>query len=153
MKALGLFFLAFTFTHCLAADTPTQKYVRKPEVMSVRIGGAFGQSYEIAYDRRELRYYEATSSFLIREAKAKIIRPSEEEWQAFYDDLERIKAWKWKRYYEQPEIQDGTVWSAVIVYASRAPHDVVSSGSNAYPPNFQDFLAAVQKLIGGKTFR
>jgi hypothetical protein len=41
----------------------------------------------------------------------------------------------------------------VIIYPTEQPRELVSSGSNAYPPNFDKFLRAVRKLIGGKTFK
>jgi hypothetical protein len=127
--------------------------VIKPEVISVEIGGMYGASYEITYDRRTLRYYSGQNGFLPEKAKPTIIKPSDEQWQAFFDELDQMNAWKWKRYYINPKEHDGTAWSVVVSYPLQGSRDVLSSGSNAYPPNFQQFLAAVRKLIGGREFR
>jgi len=117
------------------------------------IGGAFGESYEITYDERQLRYYSAKTFLVLQAKKPVIIKPTDKQWQTFFEDLERIKAWKWKRDYTNPNEHDGTSWRAFISYETREPRDLVSSGSNAYPKDFDAFLAAIRKLIGGKKFQ
>ena len=129
------------------------KFVQKPEFMSLRIGGAFGKSFEIIYDRRELRYFAADNQFLLSEAKPVLIKPSDQEWEDFFKKLDSLKVWKWKRHYIDPDMSDGTTWEAFISYSFLEPKDLISYGSNAYPPDFRSFLSAVSKLIGGRDFR
>jgi hypothetical protein len=153
MISLSLLALLSLFAPQLRAEDPKPNtIVYRPVAMSVMIGGAFGKSYEITYDERKLRYYSAKNFFELKATKAVVVEPTEEQWQEFFDALEEQKVWKWKRRYENTAIADGTSWRAVISYPTRDPRDVVSSGSNAYPPNFKAFLAAVRKLIGERKF-
>ena len=152
MKTFLLLFLLCLCLPTLPAGETKPTSVHKPNVISVMIGGAFGQSYEITYDERELRYYAARNFFELKTARPVVIHPSDREWQAFFGELERLKAWKWQRHYLNPTVADGTYWRAVVTYSTREARDVVSTGSNAYPPGFKPFLAAIRKLIGGKKF-
>jgi hypothetical protein len=137
---------------CVPASPQGKAFVWKPEVISLRVGGAFGPSYEVTYDRRELRYYAAKNMFGLRDAKPVVIRPTDAQWDAFFSELDRLDVWGWKRRYEDPQIADGTSWRAVIVYSTQQPRALVSSGSNAYPANFGAFRQAVRKLIGDRKF-
>ena len=152
MKTFLLLFLLCLCLPTLGAGEAKPTSVHKPDVMSVMIGGAFGQSYQITYDERELRYYAARNFFELKTAQPVVIQPTDREWQTFYVELERLNAWKWQRHYLNPTVADGTSWRAVVSYPTREARDVVSTGSNAYPPGFKPFLAAVRKLIGGKKF-
>jgi hypothetical protein len=153
MKTLTIFAIIWMFLQPLrGADEPKPRFVQKPTLISLMIGGAFGPSYEVTYDQRELRYYAAKDFFTLRKARPIIIRPTGEQWQAFFNELEKRKAWKWRRNYTNPDVQDGTSWRAFISYETRDARDLVSSGSNAYPADFKMFLAAVRSLIGGRAF-
>jgi hypothetical protein len=136
-----------------AAPQDKVAFVWKPNVISTQIGGAFGQSYEVTFDRRELRYYSAKNMFELGETKAVVVRPTDKQWEAFFDDLDRLDVWSWKGRYDNPGVADGTSWSAVIVYQTQKRRALVSSGSNAYPENFKGYLSAVRKLIGDREFR
>ena len=152
MKTFALLSIVWMFLQPIHAEEQKPKFVYKPTVMSVMIGGAFGQSYEVTYDQRELRYYSAKNFFALKTATPVVIKPTDEQWQAFFDELEKRKVWKWKRDYTNPDVHDGIYWRAFISYETRDARDLVSSGSNAYPTDFKAFLAAVRKLIGEKTF-
>lgn len=152
MKTLTLLSIVWLLLQPLHAADPKPTLADKPTVMSVMIGGAFGRSYEVTYDGRELRYYAVKNFFDLKTKKAVVIKPTDAQWQALFDELERIKAWKWKRDYTNPNVFDGTSWRAIVSYETSDPCDLVSYGSNSYPPDFKAFLAAIQKLIGGKKF-
>lgn len=147
---LPILLIAFLTAPCLRAEP--EKYVIKPEIMRLFIGGFEGPSYEVLYDGRELRYYAADNMFALRTAKPKIIKPSPEQWQAFFDELEALHVWSWKDRYEDPGTADGTVCSSIIVYPTRDRRALVSSGSNQFPDNYPDFLKTVRKLIGDLPF-
>jgi hypothetical protein len=151
-KTLALLAVVWIFIQPIRAGEPKPNFVQKPTIMSVMIGGAFGQSYEVTYDERELRYYSAKNFFELRTTKPIIIKPSNEQWQTFFDELERMKAWKWKRDYTNPNVDDGVSWRAFISYETRDARDLVSRGSNAFPTDFKAFLAAVRKVIADKKF-
>ena len=152
MKTLTFLSIVWLLLQPLHAEDQKPTFVDKPTVMSVMIGGAFGQSYEVTYDGRELRYYSAKNFFDLKTKKARVIKPTDAQWQSFSDELERINAWKWKRDYTNPKMHDGVSWRAIVSYETSDARDLVSYGSNSYPPDFKAFLAAIQKLIGGKKF-
>ena len=152
MKAIVLLSVICLCLQPLRAEEPKPKFVYKPNVISVMIGGAFGQSYEVTYDGRELRYYSAKDFFELKTVKPVVIKPTDEQWQTFFDELEKSRVWEWKRDYFDPNTADGTSWRAFVSYPTRDARDLVSSGSNAYPSDFKAFLAAVRKLIGGRKF-
>jgi hypothetical protein len=152
MKPFALLAVIWMFLQPIRAEEPKPKFVQKPTVMSVLIGGAFGQSYEVTYDERELRYYSAKNFFELKTTKPVIIKPTDQQWQTFFDELERMKAWKWKRDYTNPNVHDGVSWRAFISYETRDARDLVSRGSNAFPTDFKAFLAAVRNLIGDRKF-
>jgi hypothetical protein len=53
-------------------------------------------------------------------------------------------AWIWKARYDDLEILDGTQWEISIRHGARS---IATLGSNRYPHEFQQFLAAVEALI------
>ncbi len=94
-----------------AAPQDKAAFVWKPNVISTQIGGAFGQSYEVTFDRRELRYYSAKNMFELSETKAVVMRPTDKQWEAFFDELDRLDVWSWKGRYDNPGVADGTSWT------------------------------------------
>ena len=148
LPTLLLLLLASSF---LQAES--EKFVWKPLLMRLFIGGFDGSSYEIIYDGRDLRYFAAENMFLLQTTKPQIIKPGREQWQSFFNELNALRVWDWKGRYEEPNVKDGTVWSCIIVYETQDRRVVVSSGSNLFPKNYPDFLSTVKKLIGDRTFK
>jgi len=62
------------------------------------------------------------------------------------------RVWKWKADYTNPAILDGTLWSFVADFGDLS---IATRDRNAYPEQtqFDAMLAAVQELLGGKTFQ
>ena len=56
--------------------------------------------------------------------------PSLEKWISFRYLLDHLNAWKWKPYYSNLGIFDGTQWSLEIEYGDAK---IACSGSNSYP--------------------
>src|SRR5216684_2807734 len=102
----------------VAAQQAKTNPAPRPQVMSIVIGGVFGPSYEITYDRREIRYYAAEEMSKLTTSKPVVVKPTEGQWQTFLDELKRLNVWTWKRQYEDPKVEDGTYWRAVVSYAS-----------------------------------
>ena len=125
----------------------------KPRIMQISLGGHSGPSYEIIFDRRELKYYKAGDVHALKSVSPEILEVSAEKWDAFLDSLDRINAWNWDRKYINPDVSDGTTWSCAIVYDTQQARTLVSYGSNAYPVKFDEFLAAVSALLGGREFK
>jgi hypothetical protein len=137
--------------HALSQDK-NDAIVLRPQIMRLFIGSFNGQSYEVLYDGRELRYYSAPNMFSLKSTKPVIIKDNPKAWQAFFSAMDNIGVWAWKDRYEDPKIADGTVWSIVLVYNTQQRRALVNSGSNAQPDNFPAFLRAVSSLIENNRF-
>lgn len=108
-----------------------------PSRLLVTIGGFGGPHYEVRWFRRKLRYHSD-------ELQAAMV-PTDEAWKSFWAALDRINVWGWAAHYDDLEIFDGTQWELDL---SDGVRRVRCSGSNAYPPEFQQFLDAVTVLTG-----
>ncbi len=144
------FLILFGWCFAKAEEKPPPQFGRTPQAMSLFIGG-WEKSYEV-WDGRELHYFSADSEFLLNKAKPEILKPTKQQWEDFFQALAHLKVWKWEKRYENRNVVDGTQWRAIVVF-NTTENFVISSGDNAYPPNFKDFLKSVQKLIGNKEFR
>lgn len=131
-----------------------------PKVFSAGIGGYMGNSYAVEWKDGQLCYKAFGRGYKPKRTKSKepYPAPSKADWQEFWDKLDRIGVWDWKTHYSEPGVTDGTSWSVEIDYNGRK---LETGGSNAYPgqsdesgysPEFEAFLKAVQKLIGGMDF-
>ena len=117
-----------------------------PLQLSAFIGGFFGASYTIELKDGILHYS-------VREHGKETnttITPTAEQWISFRQALNELNIWNWQKHYKDRHVLDGTIWSVNIVYQGRK---LVSDGSNQYPKQFEQYLAAVRKLLGGKQFR
>jgi hypothetical protein len=93
-----------------------------------------------------------------------MITPSPEQWRAFRRALDQIGVWAWHESYMPNEpVFDGTSWSLSLRYPDRS---LGTGGGNCYPdahgtptgvalrtPAFRQFEAAVEALLGGRSFR
>jgi hypothetical protein len=106
------------------------------------------------------------------------IFPTPEQWQEFRHSLDSLNVWQWRVNYENPPLVfDGIFWSLDIGYSNQSLH---TRGQNNYPDafgkpsiniadleffhgpqpelnhefttTFQEYLAAIKKLIGDKDF-
>ena len=131
-----------------------------PKEFSAFIGGFNGPSYRLELHDGSLTYTTLRGGQTITKHT---IAPSAAQWREFCQALDGFKVWQWRAEYANGQIRDGTQWSLDIAYAD---HAIKSHGSNSYPdangrpsgkPDFttafQGYLDAIEKLIGGKTFR
>jgi hypothetical protein len=66
-------------------------------------------------------------------------------WDSFWQALEEIGSWTWKKVYEDTRDWGGTNW----VLSIRVPERVFYvTGANLFPPRFPDFLRALGALVG-----
>ena len=75
--------------------------------------------------------------------------PSDYRWQLFFQTLDDINIWRWKKSYADYEVEDGGSWSLEITKNSKK---LECSGTVYYPSNFDDFLEALKKLMGTAIF-
>ena len=77
-----------------------------------------------------------------------VTTPSTKEWEEFWQTVDTLKVWSWKKEYIS-EICDGTQWELRIKRKGRRRR--IISGSNAYPQpkgTFESFVKAINKLSG-----
>ena len=136
-----------------------------PTKLVLSIGGAiFPPNYSITLDGDTLTYrvqdLDPKTQKVVVTSQA--ITPSAEQWGEFWKAMDEVGLWRWRPVYEAPHTFDGTHWS---VEAAHGGHSVRSRGRILFPgqettanrpdcgPVFEKYLAAVGKLLGGKTFR
>lgn len=132
-----------------------------PTKFNAYVGGFMGASYSVELHDGILIY--TASGLGHSNPKHKKITPTPPQWLEFRQTLDDLKVWQWRNEYPTDGTHDGTQWSLEIAYADRT---LRSKGDNNYPdaagkPNrssettkaFKRYLAAVQKLIGGETFK
>jgi hypothetical protein len=143
---------------------PDSRSVSIPQMLSVSIGGHFGPSYSVELENGSLTYNHSrpVQQFPPKwDSRSEQIQPSDDRWQAFRRELDRLNVWRWQPKYFEP-ICDGTGWSAEIVYSDTV---IRSHGSNCFPGKdgarisivdrtkddaFDKFCSAVSCLIGRK---
>lgn len=82
---------------------------------------------------------------------SELIVPSQRKWQNFYKKLAEAKVDKWKRYFNDPDILDGTQWEFRL---KTADLKIKTGGSNAYPPDEQwALLMQALRNLTGKNIR
>ena len=119
-----------------------------PLELSAFIGGFFGASYTVELKDGILHYSVRENG----KETTTTITPTAEQWPSFRRALDELNIWNWRKHYKDRHVLDGTLWSVNIVYQGRK---LASDGSNEYPrrKEFEQYLAAVRKLLGGKPFR
>ena len=75
--------------------------------------------------------------------------PSDNRWQLFFQALDDINVWRWKKSYTNNEVLDGGSWSLKITKKSKK---IECHGNVYYPSNFDDFLEALKELMGMNIF-
>lgn len=148
MKTCVVSFCVFILVAISSAWANRPAY--KPDVMVLHIGGFTGGRYEVHFDGETLEYWVMKEGKL--KYKKRRVTARDEDWAGFYKALDSAEVWTWKDDYIDRSMVDGTFWSAIIVYTFPERKILVTSGSNRYPPQFDEYLEAVRKLIGGRVF-
>lgn len=78
-----------------------------------------------------------------------LVMPSQRKWQNFYKKLAEAKVRRWRRYYNDPHVLDGTQWEFRL---KTADLKIETGGSNADPTDEQwaMLLQALRNLTGKK---
>jgi len=120
-----------------------------PAKLNIYVGGYGGQSFWL-WKKDGLFYYDSSERG-IEGQNVKELQIDESAWVDFYEELEALSFWSWKRTYDNPNVLDGTQWEIDIEINGRRKK---CSGSNAYPGGdgpeyseiFERFLEAIYKL-------
>ena len=104
-------------------------------------------------------FYSRSFTLLIRDQKLvyqatrpeeKILRdPAGSDWDKFWKETVKLKIWLWKKSYVDKSSSDGQNWSVKITIGKMKLH---TYGSGEFPENYEEFLGALRKLIGGLDF-
>jgi hypothetical protein len=138
---------AFVTSISLAAEPAAT-----PKKFSAVIGGFFGPTYVVELRDGSLHYTEHKKHTGPgpKPTASATLTPTPEQWRAFRESIDQLNVWRWHRDYSDNAIADGTQWRLNIEYAD---HMLKTQGSNEYPKHLDRYLAAVQKLLGGRSFK
>ena len=133
-----------------------------PEKFHAVVGGFLGSTYVVELRDGALHYTERTQTSVGPGTFSSTVIPTAQQWQEFRKSIDQLRIWQWQADYPNKGVADGTQWSLEIAYAD---HALKTRGDNNYPdatgkpngePNstktFDSYLAAVKKLIGGRSF-
>ena len=114
----------------------------KTEVLNFSIGGFSGDYERIIWQNDKLYHY---CDGIILDEDFTI--PSTKDWEEFWDEVDALKVWSWKKDYNNDDVLDGTQWELTIKREGRRKRRIF--GSNAYPEpkgTFVSFIKALNKL-------
>ncbi len=117
----------------------------KNRILSVgaSLGGYFGSSYQVYIDleNKNASYKNLEGGYEIISDRELIIEDTAIE--KFRSKMESIRTLEWEREYFEP-ILDGTSWSVTIKTEGGL---FESSGSNAFPRNWNKFCNSIEKIV------
>ena len=112
------------------------------ETLNFSIGGFSGDYERIIWQNDKL-YHFFERSFLEEDFTI----PSTKDWEEFWQTVDALKVWSWKKDYYNEDIKDGTQWGLRIKKQGKRGRKIF--GSNAYPEpkgTFNSFIKALNKL-------
>jgi hypothetical protein len=112
------------------------------------IGGYFGPSYSLELKGHEITYKAFGEGYELENSE--MIKPTMEHLDQFQEEIKKIGIRYWNKRYINPHVLDGTSWSVSIDCEGKR---FKSSGSNAYPEGFDEFINSVRKLVGNRPFQ
>ena len=115
----------------------------KTEVLNFSIGGFSQGNEKIIWQDNKL-YHFFDGSFLDQD----FIIPSNKDWEQFWDVVDTIDVWSWKKDYHSDDVLDGTQWELTIKRSGKRKRRIF--GSNAYPKKFILLINALNKLSKSK---
>ena len=127
---------------------------KSTETLNFFIGGFSGGYERIIWLNGKLYHLmdgEPEDEEVRPEEVLNVTTPSTKEWEEFWQTVDTLKVWSWKKNYINRDVIDGTQWELRIKRKGRRRR--IISGSNAYPQpegTFESFLDAITKLSRGK---
>ena len=116
------------------------------ETLNFSIGGFSGDYERIIWQNDKL-YHFFERSFLEEDFTI----PSTKDWEEFWNAVDTLKVWSWKKDYYNEDVHDGTQWELRIKKQGKRGRKIF--GSNAYPEpkgTFNSFIKALNKLSNSK---
>ena len=127
---------------------------KSTETLNFFIGGFVGGYEKIIWLNGKLYHLmdgEPEDEEVRPEEVLNVTTPSTKEWEEFWQTVDTLKVWSWKKNYINRDVIDGTQWELRIKRKGRRRRIIF--GSNAYPQpegTFESFLDAITKLSRGK---
>ena len=127
---------------------------KSTETLNFFIGGFSGGYEKIIWLNGKLYHLmdgEPEDEEVRPEEVLNVTTPSTKDWEAFWQTVDTLKVWSWKKNYINRDVIDGTQWELRIKRKGRRRR--IISGSNAYPQpkgTFNSFIKAINKLSGSK---
>ena len=124
------------------------------ETFNFYIGGFFGGYERIIWQNDKLHHQFFEGSFYDDEEPDKVLSvntPSTKDWEEFWQAVDVLKVWGWKKDYYNEDIKDGTQWGLRIKKQGKRGRKIF--GSNGYPEpkgTFNSFIKALNKLSNSK---
>ena len=109
--------------------------------------GGFSGGYERIIWQNDKLYYYCDGIFLDEDFTI----PSIKDWEEFWQAVDALKVWSWKKDYYDEGVDDGLQWELKIKREGRRRRRIF--GSNAYPEpkgTFNSFIKALNKLSNSK---
>ena len=128
--------------------------MKSTETLNFFIGGFFGGYERIIWLKGKLYHLmdgEPEDEEVRPEQVLNVTTPSTKEWEEFWQTVETLKVWSWKKNYINRDIIDGTQWELRIKREGRRRRRIY--GLNAYPQPeriFNSFVKAINKLSRSK---
>ena len=116
------------------------------ETLDFQIGGFGSQTDRIIYRDNKVNHELFESDYILKSTE-----PSTKEWEQFFDVIDNLKVWSWKKDYNDEGMLDGTQWELIIKIKGKRGRKIY--GSNAYPEpkgTFNSFIEALNKLSKSK---
>ena len=124
------------------------------ETLNFYIGGFFGGYERIVWQNDKIHHQFFERSFYDDEEPDKVLSvntPSTKDWEEFWQEVDALKVWGWKKDYYNEDIHDGMQWKLRIKKQGKRGRKIF--GSNAYPEpkgTFNSFIKALNKLSNSK---
>ena len=116
------------------------------ETLDFQIGGFGSQTDRIIYRDNKVNHELFESDYVLKRTE-----PSTKEWEQFFDVMDNLKVWSWKKDYNDEGMLDGTQWELIIKIKGKRGRKIY--GSNAYPEpkgTFKSFIKSLNKLSKSK---
>ena len=116
------------------------------ETLDFQIGGFGSQTDRIIYRDNKVNHELFESYYILKSTE-----PTAKEWEQFFDVMDNLKVWSWKKDYNDEGMLDGTQWELIIKIKEKRGRKIY--GSNAYPEpkgTFKSLIQALNKLSKSK---
>ena len=127
-------------------DQFLDKAYKQIKGIKASVGGYFGGSYLAVIDLEGLNinwvHWEEGKEIDTYQKKIRVKTA-----ERFINRLNAVNLLDWKRSYENPGVLDGTGWEIEIYREGR---NLVKSGDNAFPDEWDSFCSAIGKITGRK---